>query len=128
MANPSPSFPNRGSVQAVFVMTFTTAPLSGEALQSMVQVADSMLCGKNETFRSLMTAAVNPKTRIEVCNLQYGGPGLHTPQTMQTGMMGWLQRQYQVPFKPAVGRNFFPQGVRDPQGQPNYVLFYFHMV
>ena len=50
---------------------------------------------------------------------------MHTPQTMQTSLAGWIQNQYNVTFHPVIGQTFFPQGTRDPQGRDNFFLFYF---
>lgn len=67
-----------------------------------------------------------PATRIEIANLQYL-PIMHTPQTMQTTLAGWLRRQYAVAYAPVVGKNFFPHGMRDSHGKETYVLFYFDL-
>jgi hypothetical protein len=115
------------SVERLYIMAFTPEELEPEKLKHVALVADGMMRAKNRTFKQLMEEQMGPKTRIEIANVQYL-PIMHTPQTMQATMMGWLKRQYGVTFKPVVDKNFFPHGMRDPQGRENYILFYFDMV
>ena len=44
---------------------------------------------------------------------------------MQTSMMGWLERQYNIVATPVAGSNFFMHGVRDSEGKEKVFLFYF---
>jgi hypothetical protein len=111
-------------IKGLYIMAFTSEELEPEKLNIVTHVADNMLRAKNPTFKALMEERMAPKTRIEIANLKHV-PIMHTPQTMQTTMMGWLKRQYGVAFKPVIEKNFFPHGMRDPQGRENYFLFYF---
>jgi hypothetical protein len=49
---------------------------------------------------------------------------MHTQQVMQSTLAGWLQNE-NVTSDFRIGDNFFPYGIRDPQGRENYILFYF---
>jgi hypothetical protein len=122
-----PSSSADGAVKAVYVMTFTTQKMPAATLQPVVKIADNMLRKKTPAFVRLWEERVKPETMIEVSNLQYAGPMMHTPQSMQATLAGWIKKQYDVEFKPEMGENFFPHGMRDPQGKENFFLFYFDM-
>jgi hypothetical protein len=107
-------------------MAFTPEPLAPDELKQVVQVADRMLRAKDVAFKHLTEAGMAPQTRIEIASLQHI-PLMHTPQTMQTTLAGWLKKQYAVVYAPALGKNFFPHGMRDPRGKETYVLFYFDL-
>jgi len=115
------------AIKTMFVMAFTTEKMPVETLQSVVQIAQGMLQKKNPAFAKLLSEQMKPETKIEVANLKYAGSIMHTPQTMQTSLGGWIKNQYQVSFTPFVNKNFFPHGMRDPQGKENFFLFYFDM-
>jgi hypothetical protein len=115
------------SVKAVYIMTFTAEPMPAEALKPAVKAAEGMLKGKNPVFAQLWTEQMKPESKIEVANVQYAGPMMHTPQTMQTTLAGWIKKQYNADYQPIVNKNFFPHGMRDGQGRENFFLFYFEM-
>jgi hypothetical protein len=117
---------NGSDVKGLYVMAFTPQEVASEELKALVHVADGMLRVKNPVFKQLMEEGMAPQTRIEIANLQYV-PVMHSPQTMQTTLAGWLKHRYNVPYEPVVGKNFFPHGMKDPQGKETYVLFYFDM-
>jgi hypothetical protein len=111
-------------IKAVYVMAFTPSKLEGPALMGVGKIAGDMLKGKNANFRLLEEQLTNSKTPMHFANLEYNAI-MHTPQTMQTTLGGWLKNQYQIAFRPVIGKNFFPHGMKDPQGRDNFVLFYF---
>ena len=115
------------AVKAVYIMTFTTKEMPPDELKTVVQIAEGMLKGKNPVFAQLWAKQMRPETKIEVANVKYAGPMMHTPQTMQTTLAGWIKKQYDVDYKPKAGVNFFPHGMRDPQGKENFFLFYFDL-
>jgi len=110
-------------VKAVYIMAFTPEKLNPKTLQGVTYLAADMLKAKNPAFKQLMEH-LTPQTPIEIANLQYMAM-FHTPQVMQTSLMGWLKKQYNVTFAPVSGSNFFLHGMRDPQGRENFILFYF---
>ncbi len=126
MLNISEKKDNPG-IKGLYIMAFTPEKLAPEKLKHVTHMADGMIRAKNPTFKQLMEEQMAPKTRIEIANIEYI-PIMHTPQTMQTTMMGWLKKRYGVTFEPVLEKNFFPHGMKDPQGRENYILFYFDMV
>jgi hypothetical protein len=123
---PKSSSPSADSaVKAVYVMAITTEKMPEAQLQPVVKIADNMLRKKEPAFTHLWEEKVQPQTMIEVANVKYAGPLMHTPQSMQSTLAGWIKNQYGVEFKPVMGVNFFPHGMRDPQGKKNFFLFYF---
>ena len=110
-------------VKAMYIMAFTPAKMAPKPLQAVTHLAGDMLKAKDSTFKQLMEHLA-PKTPIEIANLQYIA-SMYTPQVMQTSMKGWLEKQYNIAFKPVAGNNFFLHGMRDPQGKENFILFYF---
>ncbi|MEW5956554.1 MAG: hypothetical protein AB1801_02440 [Chloroflexota bacterium] len=110
-------------VKALYMMAFTPEKLNPKTVQGVTFLAADMLKAKDPTFKQLM-AGLAPKTPIEIASLQFVA-SFYTPQTMQTSMKSWVEKQYNVAFDPIAGSNFFLQGMRDPQGRENYVLFYF---
>lgn len=114
------------TIKRIYILTFTAESLPPDGLSSVVKIADDMLRKKNPVFARLMEE-VPPGASLKVANVRYAGPLMHTPETMQTTFRGWLSKQYQVDFKPEINQNFFPHGMRDPQGRENFFLFYFEM-
>ena len=114
-------------IKAVYVMAFTPEKLEGPALMGTSKIAGDMLKGKDANFKLLDEQLTGAKTPMHFTNLQYNSI-MHTPQTMQTSLGGWIKNQYQVTFRPVIGKNFFPHGMKDPQGRENFVLFYFDFV
>jgi len=112
------------TVKTMYVLTFTTEEMVAEELMPVVKIAQGMLEKKNPNFAKLIRE-MKPDTRIEIANMQYAGPIMHTPQTMQTALGGWMSNQYGADFMPAINKNFFPHGMKDPQGKENFFLFYF---
>ncbi len=115
------------AVKTMYVMTFTTEEMKAEELMPVVKMAQGMLEKKNPNFAKIISEMA-PDTRIEVANMQYAGSIMHTPQTMQTALGGWMSNQYGAACIPVVNKNFFPHGMKDPQqGKENFFLFYFDM-
>jgi hypothetical protein len=116
---------DRPSVKGLYIFAFTPEQLNLDHLKAVVKIAEGMLMNKNPSFKQLM-AQMLPQTRVEIGNMQLI-PLMHTPQTMQTTLMGWLKKSYSVAFQPTVDKNFFPHGMKDPQGEENFILFYFDL-
>jgi hypothetical protein len=108
----------------VYIMAFTSEQMAASVLQGLARLAQQQLSAKDPVFQQRFADALAIKGRIEISQ-QLFSPMMHTPQTMQTTLMGWLKEQYDAVFVPTVGENFFPHGMRDPQGKPDFVLFYF---
>lgn len=121
-----PEKKNNPGIKGLYIMAFTPEELGPEKLKYVVHVADGMVRAKDPIFRRLMEEQMAPQTRIEIASLRHV-PLMHTPQTMQTAMQGWLKARYGVSYEPVVGKNFFPHGMKDPQGKETYILFYFDM-
>ena len=113
-------------IKAVYVMAFTPEKLDSNTLMGVSKIAGDMLKGKDANFKQLEEQFTRANTPVHISNLQYSAL-MHTPQTMQTTLAGWLKGQYQVQFHSKLGINFFPHGMKDPQGRENYVLFYFDL-
>ncbi len=111
--------------KGLYILAFTPEKLAPENLKATVKAAEGMLKAKNVAFKQLMEQ-MPPQTRIEIANVQHV-PIMHTPQTMQTTLMGWLKNSYQLAYHPTVDKNFFPHGMKDPQGKENFILFYFDL-
>jgi hypothetical protein len=118
--------PGSTSVRGLYIMAFTPEVMAPESLNHVAHVADGMLRAREPTFKRLMEQQMEPKTPIEIASIQHVAI-MHTPQTMQATLAGWLKRKYSVAFEPMVEKNFFPHGMKDPQGRETYVLFYFDM-
>lgn len=116
-----------GHAKALYVLALTARKLAPAELQAVVHIADEMLTEKSARFAEIMSGEMRPDSRIEIANIVYAGPVIHTPHAMQSSMSGWLNKRYGVLFHPVVGHTFFPHGMRDPQGRENYFLFYFDM-
>jgi len=108
-------------------MTITADKMEAAQLKPIIYMADAGLRNKNAAFAAMMEKLQGTATPIEITNIQYAGSLMHTPQTMQSTLAGWLQKQYGVTYLPVVGQNFFPHGMRDPRGRENYFLFYFDL-
>ncbi|MBE9099192.1 hypothetical protein [Vacuolonema iberomarrocanum] len=121
----NPSVSSDLTIKGIYILAITAEKLEPEALMPVVQMADTMLQNKNTTFTAMMERALAVNAPIEVANIQYAGSLMHTPQTMQSTLAGWIQKQYNVAYQPVIGQTFFPQGTRDPQGRDNFFLFYF---
>lgn len=111
-------------LKAIYILIFTPEKLDSKNLLSVSRLASEMLEAKDPIFKRLIQEQVESKTPIEIANQQYLA-SMHTPQVMQSTMKGWLDTQYKVNFNPVEGSNFFPHGMRNPQGRTNYVMFYF---
>jgi hypothetical protein len=109
-------------LQTVYLMAFTPEKLDDNSLVGMCKAATNMLSAKDRTFAQRM-ALLNENTRITFSN-QLHLPTMHSPQTMQSTLAGWLGNE-NATFAPRIGDNFFPHGMRDSQGRENYVLVYF---
>ena len=114
-------------VKTVYIMAITAEEMPNDRLIPVVHIADHRLRAKNPAFARLMTGQMLPKSKIEVANILYAGPIMHTPQAMQQALASWIKKKYSVDYKPVLNQNFFPHGMRDPQGRENYFLFYFDM-
>ena len=98
--------------------------MGNDTLIALFRMASDRLKEKDTTFKERMENWANSKSRAEISNIQYSAM-MHTPESMQTSMMGWLKRQYNIAFKPVTGSNFFVHGMGDPEGRENIFLFYF---
>lgn len=112
------------ALQTVYIMAFTPEKMENNALVGMCQAAANMLSAKNQAFAQRMSL-LNEQSRMTFSN-QLHIPTMHSPQVMQSTLAGWLKNE-NTPFDPRIGDNFFPHGMRDPQGRENYVLFYFDL-
>ncbi len=110
------------TLQTIYIMTFTAEKMAKDALFGMFDAASEMLSAKNRAFARCMNMREND-TLMTFSNLLYA-PNMHTPQTMQSTLAGWLQND-NTTFDPRLGENFFPHGMRDSRGRENYILFYF---
>jgi len=117
---------DRRTIGGLYVLAFTPEVLEPNALRTLSQVAIEMLKAKDSTFTQLFEETLRTNTSIEIADVEYVA-SMHTPQTMQATLAGWLRNQYQVMFDPVVGENFFPHGMRDDQGREKIVLFYFQL-
>ena len=112
-------------IKGLYILAITTEKIPPDKLKPIVRMADEMFRAKNSMFSSMMTKHLPPKTRIEIANIQYAGPLMHSPQVMMTNLQTWIQKQYNVNFKPQTDINFFIQGLLDPKGKENFFLYYF---
>jgi len=80
------------AVKAVYIMTFTTKEMPPEMLKPTVQIAEGRFKGKNPEFARLWTEQLRPETKIEIANVKYAGPIMHTPQTMQITLANWIKK------------------------------------
>jgi hypothetical protein len=110
------------TLQTLYMMTFTPEKMDKDALMGMCQAATQMLSAKNQAFARRMNM-LDDSTRM-IFSSQLFALTMHTPQTMQTTLAGWLSRETDS-FAPRLGDNFFPHGMRDSKGRENYILFYF---
>ena len=110
------------TLQTLYMMAFTPEKMDDESLLNMCKAASNMLSAKDRTFAQRMSL-LSENTRMTFSNQLFLAT-MHTPQTMQSTLAGWLTNE-KTPFNPRIGDNFFPHGMRDSQGRPNYVLFYF---
>lgn len=110
------------TLQTVFMMTFTPEKLEKDALMGMCQAASQMLSATNRMFARCMNMLTD-STRMTFSSQIYI-PTMHSSQTMQTTLAGWLTNE-KAPFEPRLGDNFSPHGMRDSRGRENYILFYF---
>lgn len=110
------------TLQTVYMMAFTPEKMDDNTLIGMCKAASGMLSAKDKTFAQRMSL-LDQSTRMTFSNQLFLAT-LHTPQTMQSTMAGWLNNE-NTTFVPRIGDNFFPHGMRDTKGRDNYVLFYF---
>jgi hypothetical protein len=110
------------TLQTVYMMAFTPEKMENNMLMAVCQMAADRLASKNNVFAQRMSMR-DANTRMVFSNQLYIAT-LHTPQSMQSTLAGWLQNE-NVPSDFRIGDNFFPYGLRDPQGRENYVLLYF---
>lgn len=110
------------TLQTVYMMAFTPEKMDSNSLVGMCKAAANMVSVKDQTFAQRM-GLLNNTTRITFSNQLFIAT-MHTPQTMQSTLAGWLSNDGTA-FDPKPGDNFFAHGMRDPQGAANYVLFYF---
>jgi hypothetical protein len=111
-------------IKTLYILTFTPEKLGGKMLQDVAFSAAHMLTAKDAAFKQLMDSLLGTKTPIEIANLEYNRM-MHSPQVMQSSMGGWLKNKFNLAFNPSMGENFFPHGMRNQQGQENFILFYF---
>lgn len=114
------------ALKGLYILAFTPEKLETDPLRQLVKIAENMLQAKSPVFKRLMEKQMMHQTPIQIANVQFVAL-MHTPQTMQTALMGWLKKSYTVNFQPKVGENFFPHGMKDTQGKEAYILFYFDL-
>lgn len=110
-------------LKALYVVAFTPAKMDRNELMSVTNLAMDNLKAKNSLFKQRIEG-MPPKARLEISNAEFN-VAIHTPATMQTLMGDWLQKQFNLSFKPISDNNFFLHGMRNPQGRQNIFLFYF---
>ena len=115
------------AVKGLYILALTAEILSPETLKSVVQIGDDMLRERNPAFARLWGEHLHPDTPIIVANILFAGALMHTPQTMQAALIGWLKEEHNIECTPAINHNFFPHGMRDPQDRENFLLYYFDM-
>ena len=112
------------TLQSVYMMAFTPEKMDNNTLMAVCQMAADRLCAKDATFAQRMSM-LGPQSQLKLAN-QLHMPTMHTPQSMQSTLDAWLANE-KTSFAPRIGDNFFPFGIRDPQGRENYILFYFDL-
>ncbi len=105
------------------MLAFTSEPLEADMLRAYLARAEKGLRHEQPAYQALMDSLAGSQVPIEVANVQIV-PAMHTPQTMQTTLAGWIAKQHEVRFEPQMGVNFFPHGMRDAQGRESYLLVY----
>lgn len=108
-------------LKTVYMMAFTPEKMDTNMLMAVCQMAADRLAAKDSTFAQRMGTA-DKDTRWTFSN-QLFAENMHTPQTMQMTLQGWLKNENK-PSELRFGDNFFPHGIRDPKGRENYFLFY----
>ena len=126
-ANPKAAPAPNPTVKGLYILALTAEILSPDTLKSVVQIGDDMLREKNRAFAHLLGEQMHPDTPIIVANILFAGALMHTLQTMQAALIGWLEVQHNVECTPAINHSFFPHGMRDPQDRENFLLYYFDM-
>lgn len=110
------------TIQTIYMMAFTPEKMESNTLMAVCQMAADRLASKDKMFAQRMNMT-SKETRMTFSNQLYLVT-MHTPQVMQSTLAGWLQNE-NVTSDFRIGDNFFPYGIRDPQGRENYILFYF---
>ncbi len=110
------------TLQSVYIMTFTPEKMEKDALFGMFDAASQMLSARNQAFARCMNMRKNDT--MMTFSSQLFAPNMHTSQTMQSTLAGWLNNG-KVSSDPRLDENFFPHGMRDSKGRENYILFYF---
>lgn len=114
----------KNDIKGLYIMIFAPEKWEKEQLREITRIADGMLRAKDSNFKQLMEEKLAPTTLVNITSVPYS-PLMHTPQSMQTTLMGWLQKEHDVTFMPIVGENFFPHGMKSPEGKETYILHYF---
>ena len=114
------------NVKGLYVMVFAPEKQEAEKLKEITEVADRMLREKDLNFKQLIEQQMASNTKMNITGVQYA-PLMHTPQSMQTTLMGWLKKAHNVEFKPLLGKTFFPHGMKQPDGNETFIFFYFDM-
>ena len=111
-------------LQAVYIMAFTPMKLDNNSLISMCRAGSDMLSTKNAAFAAQM-GGIGKTTKMSFSNQLYSST-MHSPQTMQNTLGGWMKNE-KVPFLPVANDNYFTQTMEDSDGFENHILFYFHL-
>lgn len=109
---------------SLYVLAFTASDMDQDMLLDSYQLVCQRLEEKDPIFKKHLDAWIESKSQLMLARVQYAA-NMHTPETMQTSLEGWLKGQYNIVATPVAGRNFFMHGVRDDQGKEKVFLFYF---
>lgn len=115
--------PNK-EIKGVYILAFTPQKVDPKTLSEISKIAADMMAKKDPVFKTIIDGLLSTKTPMEFANTQFVAD-VHNPLTMQIALGNWINGQYKVKFKPKLGENFFPHSMRDPQNEPNFILFYF---
>ena len=124
---------NKPHVYALYIMAFTPEILDPNTLKEISFYAGDILERKVPIFKQLWEKGLQQKARVEIAmeiaNHQHlasvDTQMKYAIETMKASMKSWLEGEFKLTFDPVFGKNFFMQGVRDPQGKENTILFYF---
>ena len=109
------------ALKTVYMMAFTPEKMDNDMLMAICRMAADRLAAKDKTFAHRM-GMLAKDTRLTFSN-QLFAENIHTPQTMQLTLQGWLKNENK-PSELRFGDNFFPNGMKDSKDRENYSLFY----
>ena len=115
---------DKPNIKALYILAFTPEELDRDRLVPLVFFAIERLKAMNSTFKRRMEQMAS-KTAIQMVSLKHA-PEVHTLTSMQTSMNAVLKK-HNVAFNPTRDDDFFMHGMKDPQGNEEYFLFYFDL-